>query len=816
MDPVPTDAGFLREDQILTWQKTIENTSDLCPFKTYLVEAFNARATMQIGQWPSISAIIGQSNLFEEVRIKFSLGLAKYDVNTPEFMNTQNMFNEHLAKVQNMEFALWFREADALWRTLYEPEAPSPGDPASSVPTAPVPMQVEHPATEVAEDGELPSQTDTQTPVKQGIQAFANLADSFSKEQLMRVALSNKPREVSVQTWMVMTEEERRLITQASGAMSTPISPTPLAVTEEPMFNGTKRMKYPDKLYPAPAKFTGAASGMPVQIFIDKLTRYLSTQLRTDAPNESEWGELIACHLEGDAAQVLHAAEKGRGKFLSWSEACTVLVNTFRDLSDNPTQLLFKLDALSLSDFKDKGGVVQFCHEYQKLAGKVGTHRSNADHVKRLLEKLPERMSDFLQAKCDFTDFTQIELTDVLTVLRTSQFGAQTSVPLTSASDDGNAAGRGSFKPRGGRSGSRGRGNNKWHRNSGGSDAPKGPHTPNHQGNSGHHPRPEQADHRNNKRAKHGNGNNKVEAPFSRKENFLHMLETSHATQARQSSDNPTSCAMPRSKNLPESVLEPHATITDLKASMARTPQQPGLGDNSQFKRVFVAKQEPSFDMSAPGTIAGIPVIVKLDTQASTSYLPAHIAAAAGVCLGPIDHNVKASVADGHQLNVYGIYDCKFEMQKQGLRAQVIVADLPENILYLGQDWLTAMGARLNFDDGTFSIVVDKNKLVFQADSAESNAEGEQPSDRQQGGNQFGLTQFLCSLKLNASGDLSERMSTVNPAVKELLAEFQDLFPETLPASLPPYRGTQHVIDLDPAIPVKPGYTPRHSPKEKA
>ncbi len=268
-------------------------------------------------------------------------------------------------------------------------------------------------------------------------------------------------------------------------------------------------MKYPDKLYPAPTKFTGAVSGMPVQVFIDKLTRYLSTQLRTDAPNESEWGELISCHLEGDAAQVLHAAEKSRGKFPSWSEACAVLVNTFRDLSDNPTQLLFKLDALSLSDFKDKEGVVQFCHEYQKLTGKVGKHRSNADHVKRLLEKLPERMSDFLQAKCDFTDFTQIELTDVLTVLRTSQFGAQTSVPLSFASDDahaaGNAAGRGFFKPRGGRSGGRGRGNNKWHRNSGGSDAPKGQHT---QGNSGHHPRPEQADHRN-KRAKHNSGNSK-------------------------------------------------------------------------------------------------------------------------------------------------------------------------------------------------------------------------------------------------------------------------------------------------------------------
>jgi hypothetical protein len=266
-------------------------------------------------------------------------------------------------------------------------------------------MQIDQSATLVSEDGELPAENpDTRTPPNQGIQAVSNLAESFSKEKLMQAALTNKPRGLTVQTWINMTEDERRIITNASTVLRTPIPLPALSLPETSLFGGAKHMKYPDKLYPAPAKFTGEASGMPVQVFIDKLTRYLSTQLRSDTPNESEWGELIACHLEGDAAQVLHAAEEGRGKFLSWSEACAVLVNTFRDLSDNPTQLLFKLDALSLSEFKDKGGVVQFCHEYQKLAGKVGKHRSNVDHFKRLLEKLPERMSDFLQAKYDFSD----------------------------------------------------------------------------------------------------------------------------------------------------------------------------------------------------------------------------------------------------------------------------------------------------------------------------------------------------------------------------------------------------------------------------
>jgi hypothetical protein len=39
------------------------------------------------------------------------------------------------------------------------------------------------------------------------------------------------------------------------------------------------------------------------------------------------------------------------------------------------------------------------------------------------------------------------------------------------------------------------------------------------------------------------------------------------------------------------------------------------------------------------------------------------------------DHNMKVSVVGGHQLNVYGTYDCQAEMHNQVLRAHVIVVD---------------------------------------------------------------------------------------------------------------------------------------------
>jgi hypothetical protein len=86
-------------------------------------------------------------------------------------------------------------------------------------------------------------------------------------------------------------------------------------------------------------------------------------------------------------------------------------------------------------------------------------------------------------------------------------------------------------------------GTNKWHRNSGGSSGASDALTSRCVVNSGHHPRPDHADHRNNNRAKHGNSNSKVETPFV-KEAFLHMLESNHAKEARQSSDDLTSCTM--------------------------------------------------------------------------------------------------------------------------------------------------------------------------------------------------------------------------------------------------------------------------------
>ncbi|XP_020887113.1 uncharacterized protein LOC110229999 [Arabidopsis lyrata subsp. lyrata] len=69
-------------------------------------------------------------------------------------------------------------------------------------------------------------------------------------------------------------------------------------------------------------------------------------------------------------------------------------------------------------------------------------------------------------------------------------------------------------------------------------------------------------------------------------------------------------------------------------------------------------------------------------------------------------------------------------------------------------------------------------------------------------------------LVLVASPSTKFTLSSVPPAFDELLSEFHDVFPETLPSELPPLRDIQHHIDLVPnsVLPNRPHY--RMSPQE--
>ncbi|XP_010521308.1 PREDICTED: uncharacterized protein LOC104800237 [Tarenaya hassleriana] len=62
--------------------------------------------------------------------------------------------------------------------------------------------------------------------------------------------------------------------------------------------------------------------------------------------------------------------------------------------------------------------------------------------------------------------------------------------------------------------------------------------------------------------------------------------------------------------------------------------------------------------------------------------------------------------------------------------------------------------------------------------------------------------------------NLRTEVPTDNPAISRLLERFRDVFPDEIPAGLPPIRGIEHQIDLVPGVPLpnRPAY--RMNPEE--
>jgi hypothetical protein len=110
-------------------------------------------------------------------------------------------------------------------------------------------------------------------------------------------------------------------------------------------------------------------------------------------------------------------------KSVTWTETCSLLENAFVDLSHNAVYLGEQIDSLTYKDFENKGGLMAFCHTFQSLATKLGSRRSDEDHIKHLYNVLPGRMCAMLTAKFDFSQ--QVKLIDVLRALRTSRFGLE-------------------------------------------------------------------------------------------------------------------------------------------------------------------------------------------------------------------------------------------------------------------------------------------------------------------------------------------------------------------------------------------------------
>jgi hypothetical protein len=147
-------------------------------------------------------------------------------------------------------------------------------------------------------------------------------------------------------------------------------------------------------MLPPPEKFTGALTGVSISLFLNQMHVYLSTQLGISTPIEHEWGTLLFNHLGGDALDLVHARMEAVKRPLTWTETCSLLENPFVDLSHNAVYLGEQIGSLTYKDFENKGGLMAFCHAFQSLATKLGSRRSDEDHIKHLYNVLPGRHAD--------------------------------------------------------------------------------------------------------------------------------------------------------------------------------------------------------------------------------------------------------------------------------------------------------------------------------------------------------------------------------------------------------------------------------------
>ncbi|KAL0823918.1 hypothetical protein Bca101_047595 [Brassica carinata] len=204
------------------------------------------------------------------------------------------------------------------------------------------------------------------------------------------------------------------------------------------------------------------------------------------------------------------------------------------------------------------------------------------------------------------------------------------------------------------------------------------------------------------------------------------------------------------------------------------------------------------------GIIGNLEVVVMIDSGATHNFVAPRVVHTAKLSVTP-NRNLQVLLGTGVAVEALGV--CKevaFSLQDKFFKSDFVALELGNVDVVLGVQWLRTLGkCMVDWELQEWSFIHEGQKVTIRGDSSLHHAAMSLRS--------LTLSVFEDALEL---GVLSTAVSPPVPAIGDVLEQFSDVF--TVPTGLPPIRGREHAIHLQPgvtAISVRP-YRYPHASKE--
>ena len=294
------------------------------------------------------------------------------------------------------------------------------------------------------------------------------------------------------------------------------------------------------------------------------------------------------------------------------------------------------------------------------------------------------------------------------------------------------------------------------------------------------------------------------------------------------------------------------STISNLTTSInAISEFKPNITSSPQISQIGSTNINPTPLLTRQGSVNNIPAKIMIDSGAANDFIDYKFCRKLGCKIESVQ--ATAILADKSESNIYGIVrNVNLSIPEWKGCRDLVVMPLSFNII-LGMPWLSQVHPIINWEKLTIQLPSNSSTTAV-LDSIPSKITSSQPRFSIMKPNRFAkhlrqpvelgiiLLQHSMSVQLSSittfppdfgSGEASfferflenslksfdpefesklplpkqQEIQKLRKDIRELLIEFKDIFPETLPTGLPPSRSVDHEIRLQPGA-VPPAHQP--------